>query len=60
MLGLYLLLTSLVLLLLIVVFFSSPLREQLNAEADLCMWWAITPQKELQMSTYYWVINVRS
>lgn len=34
--------------------------KQLNAEADLCIWWAITPQKELQMSTYYWVINVRS
>lgn len=38
--------------------------KQLNAEADLCIWWAITnpppPNKELQMSTYYWVINVRS
>lgn len=46
--------------LLLLIFFFFLWEKQLNAEADLCIWWAITPQKELQMSTYYWVINVRS
>lgn len=58
MLGLYLLLTSPVVLLL--SFFFLLWDKQLNAEVDLCIWWAISPPKELQMSTYYWVIKVRS